>query len=135
MVSKSIKAATEEAPKLSKKQMKKLKNNKGEAVDVKAEEGKGDEAKEKKGEKKSPGDKKVQFAKNLEQGPTPSTPDKAAANGKPKSSLGFKELGGVKVDDKKLGKGPAVKTGSKVELRYIGKLTSNGKVFDCKFSN
>ena len=33
------------------------------------------------------------------------------------------------IDDKKLGKGPAAKKGSKIEMRYIGKL-KNGKQFD-----
>lgn len=115
------KRAAEEAPealddliakdetKLSKKQQKKLKNNKGEAVA--AEEG-----------KKS--DKKVQFAKNLEQGPTGS-----GKNGKP--ATGVKVVQGVTVDDRTIGKGRSVKNGDTVSLRYIGKL-QDGKQFDCK---
>ncbi|KAH8890819.1 hypothetical protein GQ53DRAFT_824074 [Thozetella sp. PMI_491] len=94
--------------KLSKKQLKKLKNNKGEAV-----------ASEKETTPKS--DKKVQFAKNLEQGPTGPAKDKAAP--------GVKVVQGVTIDDRKPGKGRTVKSGDKVGMRYIGKL-ENGKVFD-----
>ncbi len=73
-------------------------------------------------------DKKVQFAKNLEQGPTGS-----AEKGKPQqgSSLGTKVVQGITVDDRKLGSGRTAKSGDKVSLRYIGKL-DNGKVFDGK---
>src|SRR5262249_54509529 len=78
------KAGKADEPKLSKKQLKKLKNNKGQAVGVQ------DEVKN----APSPGkaDKKVQFAKNLEQGPTGSAEKaKPQDNGK-KASLG-KEVG------------------------------------------
>jgi FK506-binding nuclear protein len=75
----------------------------------------------------SKGDKKVQFAKNLEQGPTGSQAKKAEE--KPKAALGVKTIKGVKIDDKKLGSGPAAKNGDRVSMRYIGKLT-DGKVFD-----
>lgn len=87
-------------------------------------------------------EKKVQFAKNLEQGPTPSSSpaipkaNKASTGqGKPKeekkssSSVGVRDVQGVTVDDRKLGTGPAAKKGSRVELRYIAKL-DDGKVFD-----
>ncbi|KAL4787290.1 hypothetical protein BJX76DRAFT_345591 [Aspergillus varians] len=98
----------------SKKQQKKLKKNNGEAsaVDAKAEP---KEA------------KKVQFAKNLEQGPTPSKETKPAD--KPTGSLGVKEVKGVTIDDKKLGTGAAATAGKTIAMRYIGKL-ENGKVFD-----
>ncbi|KAK8154734.1 hypothetical protein IWX90DRAFT_392362 [Phyllosticta citrichinensis] len=113
-----IKNAGEE--KLSKKQQKKLKNNEGKAV------GK-EEAKD------SPADKKkVQFAKNLEQGPTgsPLPKKEAEKSGKDqKTGLGVKQVQGITIDDKKLGTGPAAKKGDRVGMRYIGKLT-NGKVFD-----
>ncbi|KAI1374126.1 hypothetical protein F4677DRAFT_427186 [Hypoxylon crocopeplum] len=99
--------------KLSKKQQKKLKNSKGEPVDAKAEPAK---------ETTPKGDKKVQFAKNLEQGPTGSTAEKGAA-------LGVKVVQGVTVDDRKVGSGRVAKKGNKVEVRYIGKL-QDGKVFD-----
>lgn len=100
--------------KLSKKQQKKLKNNKGEAV-----------AAEEKEEKKDA--KKVQFAKNLEQGPTGSTAEKAKQTGK--ASLGVKNVQGVTVDDRTIGKGRTVKNGDTVGVRYIGKL-QNGQQFD-----
>lgn len=96
--------------KLSKKQQKKLKNNKGEPVAA-------EEAKK--------ADKKVQFAKNLEQGPT------GSAQGK--TSVGVKTVQGVTVDDRTIGKGRTVKNGDTVGVRYIGKL-QNGTQFDCKFS-
>lgn len=127
IMAKSLKPETEE-PKLSKKQLKKLKKNNGEAVAAKVEEAKiPDSAKS---------DKKVQFAKNLEQGPTGSAekakPATATAKESPaKGALGVKIVQGVKLDDKKLGKGPAAKKGSKVGMRYIGKLI-DGKVFDGK---
>jgi FK506-binding nuclear protein len=163
-------------PKLSKKQLKKQKNNAGEAVAAAAT------TKEEPGKDK----KSVQFAKNLEQGPTGKAKDKAKdmkkevkseSNAKDKSksnaddksksksnaddksksksssedksksnsedktksnsedkskpALGVKVVNGVKIDDKKLGKGPGAKKGDRVAMRYIGKLT-DGKVFDCK---
>ncbi|KAK0668283.1 putative FK506-binding protein 4 [Cercophora samala] len=76
------------------------------------------------------GDKKVQFAKNLEQGPTGPAKDKAAEK-KPadKKALGVKVVNGVTIDDRKVGTGRTVKNGDRVGLRYIGKLQS-GKVFD-----
>ncbi|CAJ0546119.1 Ff.00g095920.m01.CDS01 [Fusarium sp. VM40] len=96
--------------KLSKKQQKKLKNNKGEAV----------AAEEKKDAKK------VQFAKNLEQGPTGSTTEKAK---QPKAATGVKVVQGVTIDDRTVGNGRTVKNGDTVGVRYIGKL-QNGKQFD-----
>ncbi|KAI9688787.1 MAG: peptidylprolyl isomerase fpr4 [Bathelium mastoideum] len=118
--------------KLSKKQAKKLKNNKGEAiVAVKAENIK-EEPQTKEGANKN--EKKVQFAKNLEQGPSNSLKNEGKQenkNGeKPKAALGVKIVQGVKMDDKKLGVGPATKKGDRVDMRYIGKLEKDGKVFD-----
>ncbi|KAI9850324.1 MAG: peptidylprolyl isomerase fpr4 [Thelocarpon superellum] len=131
IMAKSLKPAngvSKEEPKLSKKQLKKLKNNAGEAV-VKTEDQKAAAAKD------SPvtgkGDKKVQFAKELEQGPSPSTKATAAKpDSKPKGSLGVKIVQGVTVDDRKLGTGRAAKKGDTVSMRYIGKLQSNGQRFD-----
>ena len=146
IMDKSLKPAEPAAPaepKLTKKQLKKLKNNAGKAVEAAVE------GKDVKKDDPSPakGDKKVQFAKNLEQGPTgaakevkaelksqPKADAKAGkkenTNEKPKATLGAKILqDGVKIDDKKLGTGPACKKGNKVSMRYIGKL-DNGKVFD-----
>lgn len=97
--------------KLSKKQQKKLKKNDGSAAAV--ENGENGSA------------KKVQFAKNLEQGPTPT---KAKAE-EAKATTGPKVVQGVTIDDKKVGTGPAAKKGDRVGMRYIGKL-KDGKVFD-----
>ena len=134
--------ATNREPKLSKKQLKKLKNNAGKAVEA-AVEGKDVKKDYVTGAEDGPamkGDKKVQFAKNLEQGPaaSPSTvksdSDKGKTeskkeDGKPRASLGMKVVQGVEMDDKKLGSGPAAKKGNKVGMRYIGRL-KDGKVFD-----
>lgn len=124
---------------LSKKQQKKLKKNNGEAAPVEKKDTEHKkETEQKKETKESPAstsksDKKVQFAKNLEQGPTPSSQDKKPAEKpaekKTTGTLGVKEVKGVKIDDKKLGTGPAAKEGNTVSLRYIGKL-EDGKVFD-----
>lgn len=103
-----------EDAKLSKKQAKKLKNNEGKAVAA---------------EKDTPkSEKKVQFAKNLELGPTGSPAEKGK---KATATGGIKVVQGVKIDDRKVGAGRTAKSGDKVGMRYIGKL-ENGKVFDCK---
>ncbi|PKY03084.1 hypothetical protein P168DRAFT_319628 [Aspergillus campestris IBT 28561] len=104
-----------EAEASSKKQQKKVKKNNGDAAPVEQKK-EGKEA------------KKVQFAKNLEQGPTPSAQDKKPAE-KSTGTLGVKEIKGVKIDDKKLGSGAAAKSGNTIAMRYIGKL-EDGKVFD-----
>jgi FK506-binding nuclear protein len=118
-------------PKLSKKQQKKLKNNKGQAVEVEetVEIKVKPAAKDSKTNGTPKSDKKVQFAKNLEQGPTGSA-EKAKATDS-KASIGVKVVQGVTIDDRKIGTGRTVKSGDKVGMRYIGKL-QNGKVFDCK---
>ena len=141
-----VEPAAPAEPKLSKKQLKKLKNNAGKAVEAAIEN------KDVKKEEASPakGDKKVQFAKNLEQGPTGTTKEakteskaqtkedakggkKEKAHENSKATLGPKTLlDGVKIDDKKLGRGRACKKGDKVGMRYIGKLES-GMVFDGMF--
>lgn len=119
--------------KAEKKRQKKLKKNDGEAAPAgaAATEGKKEAA------QTNGSEKKVQFAKNLEQGPTPSgtspaasakadkKTEKAAASG----SVGVKEVNGVTIDVRKVGTGPAAKKGNRLEMRYIGKL-DNGKVFD-----
>lgn len=138
LISKSLKPAepaTNGDQKLSKKQLKKLKKNDGEAVTT-AEEAPAKKGKKDQKEPHTSGktDKKVQFAKDLEQGPTgsPKADVKKDAGKKeesPKTGLGVKVINDVTIDDKKLGKGPAAKKGDKVGMRYIGKLT-NGKVFD-----
>lgn len=118
-------SATEE-PKLSKKQLKKLKKNNGEAVAAKTETP----------TKSDKSDKKVQFAKNLEQGPTGSAEKPKVAGTPVPAKSATKEsnvtiVNDVKIEDKKTGSGPAAKNGDKLSMRYIGKL-QNGKVFDCK---
>jgi len=117
--------------KLSKKQKKKLKNNAGEAIPALAgaEKDKKHAAKEDKTKEPSNKDipangKKVQFAKNLEQGPTPTKTSNQAKSG-------TKNVEGVTIDDRKPGQGRQAKKGDRVELRYIGKL-QDGKVFDGK---
>jgi FK506-binding nuclear protein len=139
LIAKSAKpaeATTNGETKLSKKQLKKMKNNSGEAITTKTEEAKKTEPVKDSAAAKP--DKKVQFAKNLEQGPTGSSDSKVkeetktdSKDSKPKATLGVKTIKGVKIDDKKLGDGPACKKGDRVGMRYIGKLT-DGKVFDCK---
>lgn len=142
IMAKSLKPAepiTNGEKKLSKKQLKKLKNNAGKAVET-AVENKDVKKDATAGAKDDTpkAEKKVQFAKNLEQGPasSPATlkgdskeADSKKEDGKPKASLGLKVVQGVKIDDKKLGKGPAAKKGTRVGMRYIGKL-KDGKVFD-----
>ncbi|KAK3111332.1 peptidylprolyl isomerase fpr3 [Teratosphaeriaceae sp. CCFEE 6253] len=121
--------------KLSKKQLKKQKKNDGTAAAAPA-------ATEVPSSSKA--DKKVSFAKELEQGPTPTKDAKAgtAATSTASSStlastttdskngLGVKTVQGVTLDDKKLGTGPVAKKGDRVGVRYIGKLAKDNKVFD-----
>lgn len=135
LISKSSKPDPAEEPKLSKKQLKKLKKNNGEAAAVKAEEQKNGLTKDTTPAKSDKSDKKVQFAKNLEQGPTGSAEkskptESALGNG---AKLGVKKVQGVTIDDKKLGKGPNAKKGNTVSMRYIGKLL-DGQVFDANKS-
>ncbi|KAF3480406.1 FK506-binding protein 4 [Arthroderma uncinatum] len=120
MIAKTLKTAepaTNGEPKLSKKQLKKLKKNNGEAAEAAKASPAG-----------SKSDKKVQFAKELEQGPTPTKAAEKKTDGTT-GTLGVKQVQGVTVDDKKLGKGKPVKNGDRIEMRYIGRL-ENGKVFD-----
>jgi FK506-binding nuclear protein len=115
--------------KVSKKAAKKLKKNDGQAVAGAAEPAKkADKAAE------ASDKKKVQFAKNLELGPTGSPLGKVEApkaEAKKEAAKGPRNVSGVTVDDKREGKGKAAKKGDRVEMRYIGKL-KNGKVFDCE---
>jgi FK506-binding nuclear protein len=126
--------------KSQKKKLKKLKKNDGEAAAVEASKpavAKADTKAEKKSDEAAKkdattnGEKKVQFAKNLEQGPTPSATPQSKDTAKAGGSLGVKDVQGVILDDRKLGSGAQAKKGSRVEMRYIGKL-ENGKVFDGK---
>lgn len=120
-----IEAAANGADKASKKDAKKLKKNDGQAVAA---------AQEKK--EPSSDKKKVQFSKNLEMGPTGSPKVEEAKKAEPKKEAakpaGPRTVQGVIIDDKKTGKGQAAKKGSRVEMRYIGKL-KNGKQFDGQY--
>ena len=123
----AVKEEPKKLTKAEKKALKKVKKNDGEAAAVAPEA--------RKEAVTTNGEKKVQFAKNLEQGPTPSatppTKGEKKTDSKPKAESGVKEVQGVVIDDRKVGSGPPAKKGNKVEMRYIGKL-ENGKVFDGK---
>ncbi|KAI9771006.1 MAG: peptidylprolyl isomerase fpr4 [Geoglossum simile] len=138
IIAKSIKPVepnTNGEQKLSKKQLKKLKNNAGVGVPKVAETKKNagisaietKTASSEKPVKDNPtsnkGDKKVQFAKDLEQGPANPTTQSESNSDK------VRTVQGVKIEDKVIGKGPVAKKGSKVSMRYIGKLL-DGKQFD-----
>ena len=141
----AVKEEPKKLTKAEKKRLKKLKKNNGEAADATpASDSTAAEVKKeahdkaveiKKEASTTNGEKKVQFAKNLEQGPTPSAIPSSSASKKSdttvanKASLDVKTVKGVEIDDRKLGTGSAAKKGSKVDMRYIGKL-ENGKVFD-----
>jgi len=143
IMAKSLKAeepkvATKEEPKkltkAEKKKLKKLKKNSGEAALASTTSADSKTAEPKKETATANGEKKVQFAKNLEQGPTPTStpPAKAAAENVKKTTsgtLGVRDVQGVTVDERKIGSGPVAKKGSRVDMRYIGKL-DNGKIFD-----
>ncbi|KAH7402381.1 hypothetical protein DE146DRAFT_653215 [Phaeosphaeria sp. MPI-PUGE-AT-0046c] len=123
-------AKTNGDDKASKKQAKKLKKNDGQAAAGAAESAKKADKPAEKAEAASSDKKKVQFAKNLELGPTGSPKVEAPkAEAKKEVAKGPRNVSGVTVDDKREGKGKAAKKGDRVEMRYIGKL-KNGKVFD-----
>ena len=144
-VAKSNKAAEpmvngDEKPlsKSQKKKLKKLKKNDGEAVEVEAHstaakvDGKAGEGG--KTANMPNGEKKVQFAKDLEQGPTTTTTttkngDSTKSHSGSGGGSGIKTVQGVTIDDRKLGSGPQAKKGNQVEMRYYGKL-EDGQVFD-----
>jgi FK506-binding nuclear protein len=140
---KTEEAATNGEKKLSKKQLKKLKNNAGEAAVAPKVEEKAETKETKKSKKESKKEtpatetngsgKKVQFAEKLEQGPTPTKADSKKAEPKKddKKESKTRVVSGVTIDERKTGKGPAAKKGDKISMRYIGKL-KDGKVFDCK---
>lgn len=78
-------------------------------------------------------------AANGEAAPAPASADDGnASEDSAKKSVSFSNdtkpasklvSGGVSVEDRKTGDGPAAKNGSKVSIRYVGKL-KNGKTFD-----
>ena len=77
--------------------------------------------------KKEHKDKKVKFKKDLEEGPTKK--EKAESKKADKTPKRRTLEGGVVIEDRTVGDGPAAKKGDRVGMRYIGKL-KNGKVFD-----
>lgn len=108
-------------PKLSKAQQKKL-NKK-----LKAEGGKAVPAGESAKEAEKP---KEQSKKEKKEQPKKEEKGKEAEKGKGKVNGEVKTLdGGLKVQDHKVGTGPAAKSGNLVKVRYVGKL-QNGKIFD-----
>ena len=128
---------TKKLSKAEKKRQKKLKNNEGEAAPAPASTPASDATKPVKKEGQQPNgtaEKKVQFAKNLEQGPSSSpaatkSNDTKSSDSKPATTGKVSNVQGVTVDVREEGSGPAARKGSRVEMRYIGKL-ANGKVFD-----
>ncbi|KAG0661444.1 peptidylprolyl isomerase fpr4 [Maudiozyma exigua] len=91
------------------------KNNKRKEQEPEEKEESEEEEKPAKKAKKS---KKVEFKKDLEEGPTKAKQPKAKTL-----------AGGIVVEDRVTGKGQLAKKGSRIGMRYIGKL-KNGKVFD-----
>lgn len=126
-------------------QDEKKKNNKKRAAEEEDEQETPAQAKKAAKKAAKEDKKKVQFTKELEQGPTPSKKDTKAkkdeSKSEPKAEKAKKEetkekkfktstlLGGVVTEDRKTGSGALAKSGNKVGIRYIGKL-KNGKVFD-----
>ncbi|KAH7924608.1 hypothetical protein BV22DRAFT_1105358 [Leucogyrophana mollusca] len=100
-----------------KKFAKKLKAEDGQAVPAGAEEKADEGEKEKKADKKEKVDKKEKKEKK----------EKKAGDGAASATQVL--AGGVKIKDVKVGTGKAAKSGDRVTMRYIGKLT-NGTVFD-----
>ncbi|KAI0266827.1 hypothetical protein BC834DRAFT_969334 [Gloeopeniophorella convolvens] len=96
--------------KVSKKKAKKLKAENGNAAPPPADDGEaGKKRKDKKGKKSA--ENKEGETKQDNQG-------------------GLRELpNGLKIQDAKIGDGPAAKKGMRISMRYVGKL-ANGKVFD-----
>jgi FK506-binding nuclear protein len=117
----SSKKVEEDTAGLSKSQRKKLKKqklNSGEAAPVNGS-----------------AEKKVQFAPGLEQGPTGSSAKadalKPSLSPTPKSEVKAVTLAnGVTFQEFKVGSGPKAKKGTKLGIRYIGKLAKGGKEFD-----
>ena len=117
---------------VEKEQSKSKKNNKKKQPEPEEEEEEEEQeapasVEETKKAKKAKKEKKVEFKKDLEEGPTPAKKEeKKEKKEKPKTKV---LEGGIIVEDRVVGTGKACKKGSKVGMRYIGKL-KNGKVFD-----
>lgn len=80
-------------------------------------------------EKASKKAKKVEFKKDLEEGPTKKKQQEKVKNEEPKKPKTKSLEGGIMVEDRVVGNGPLAKKSSRIGMRYIGKL-KNGKVFD-----
>ncbi|KAG5436951.1 hypothetical protein PCANB_001361 [Pneumocystis canis] len=104
--------------KLSKKQKKKLKSNSNKSVHVQDKNKSSFPMKQGSSVSRDSHVSKgnVAFSKDIDQCPAKTSKTKMLE-------------GGVVIEDKVLGKGPQVKDGSRIGVRYIGKL-SNGKQFD-----
>lgn len=117
---------------VEKEQSKSKKNNKRKQPEPEEEEEEEEQeapasVEETKKAKKAKKEKKVEFKKDLEEGPTPAKKEeKKEKKEKPKTKV---LEGGIIIEDRVVGTGKACKKGSKVGMRYIGKL-KNGKVFD-----
>ena len=115
---------------VEKEQSKSKKNNKRKQPEPEEEEEEQEapaSVEETKKAKKAKKEKKVEFKKDLEEGPTPAKKEeKKEKKEKPKTKV---LEGGIIIEDRVVGTGKACKKGSKVGMRYIGKL-KNGKVFD-----
>jgi FK506-binding nuclear protein len=109
------------------KKAKKLKAENGAAVSVSAD---ADAGEKKKGEKKDKKDKKAKKGVESKEGDSKKEESKG---GVAKMKLGDKATrklpSGLEILDAKVGDGPQVKSGMRVNMRYIGKLL-DGKVFD-----
>lgn len=130
---------TKKLTKAEKKRAKKLKNNEGVAVPAPTSTADTPTAlkKDKDTNGTASAEKKVQFAKKLEQGPTakassdtpPTTTAPGTSDKKGPSFTTTRTVQGITISDHKSGSGPSASTNSRLQLRYIGKLAS-GKVFD-----
>lgn len=79
--------------------------------------------------------KAVQFAPELEQGPTAAKGEAAKPALSPAAAVEKKKekktlANGVVIDEHAVGKGKKAVNGTKLGIRYIGKLAKNGKEFD-----
>lgn len=132
-----------EEKKLSKKDKKALKRSADEAAETSQKKQKGADGKPVAGDTPTK-DKKVKFAKNLEQGPTPSPAQKKEdkkddkkskkEDAPKKAESKTRVVNGVTIAEATEGSGPAAKNGQKISVRYIGKLQKNGKQFDANVS-
>ncbi|KAH3900033.1 related to FK506-binding protein 3 [Saccharomycodes ludwigii] len=80
--------------------------------------------------------KKVQFKKDLEEGPTNKKAIGTKTEKKQKKVEEAQKVktqvleGGIIIEDRVTGTGKKAKRGDKIGMRYVGKLKKNGKVFD-----